>query len=151
VESRGPPMSDSSWIPESRPATSSSPRIPRPRGRAFHLAVGRTHATQKGLTFSARGAGRKQRDLNARLIIAGDGEMRRDWESYAKRLNLGGKVEFLGQVPWNEISPLVSKRRRFPLHEPARFPSASQVLEAMAHSLPILALDHQGVGTFVSV
>jgi len=102
---------------------------------------------RKGLPLALEALA-ETKDLNARLFIAGDGEMRGDWERYAKRLNLGGKVEFLGQVPWNEMSRLYQSADAF-LFTSLRDSFGSQVLEAMAHSLPILTLDHQGVGTFV--
>jgi len=88
------------------------------------------------------------KDVNARLLIAGEGEMRGTWESYAKHLNLGAKVEFLGQVPWNKMSRLYQSADAF-LFTSLRDSFGTQVLEAMGHSLPILTLDHQGVGTFV--
>jgi len=125
----------------------SSPRIPRPGGGPFTLLwVGRMQP-RKALPLALEALA-ETKDLNARLFIAGDGEMRGDWERYAKRLNLGGKVEFLGQVPWNEMSRLYQSADAF-LFTSLRDSFGSQVLEAMAHSLPILTLDHQGVGTFV--
>lgn len=87
-------------------------------------------------------------DLPVRLLIAGDGEMRKDWESYAKALNLAQRVEFLGQVPWGEMSNLYERADAF-LFTSLRDSFGTQVLEAMGHGLPILTLDHQGVGTFV--
>jgi glycosyltransferase involved in cell wall biosynthesis len=88
------------------------------------------------------------KELTAKVLIAGDGEMRAKWESYAKHLNLGDKVEFLGHVPWNEMSQLYQNADAF-IFTSLRDSFGSQVLEAMAHGLPILTLDHQGVGTFV--
>jgi glycosyltransferase involved in cell wall biosynthesis len=88
------------------------------------------------------------KDLAVKLLVAGDGKMRGEWESYAKHLNLGGRVEFLGQVPWNEISRIYQRADAF-LFTSLRDSFGTQVLEAMAHGLPILTLDHQGVGTFV--
>ena len=87
-------------------------------------------------------------DLNAKLLIAGDGEMRAQWEQYAQRLHLTNKVEFLGRVPWNEMPHLYGKADAF-LFTSLRDSFGSQVLEAMGHGLPVLTLDHQGVGTFV--
>ena len=125
----------------------SSPRLPRPRGGPFTLLwVGRMQP-RKALPLALEVLA-ETRDLNAKLLIAGEGEMRWAWESYAKRLNLGSKVEFLGQVPWNEMSRLYQNADAF-LFTSLRDSFGTQVLEAMGHSLPILTLDHQGVGTFV--
>lgn len=87
-------------------------------------------------------------DINARLLVAGDGEMRRSWEDCARRLHLESRVEFLGQVPWNEMPALYQRADAF-LFTSLRDSFGMQVLEAMGHGLPVLTLDHQGVGTFV--
>lgn len=86
--------------------------------------------------------------LNTRLLVAGDGEMRKDWETYSRHLNLGGKARFLGTVPWEQMPRAYQSADAF-LFTSLRDSFGSQVLEAMAHGLPILTLDHQGVGTFV--
>src|SRR5260370_1301499 len=83
-----------------------------------------------------------------RVLIAGDGEMRKVWEYYAKRLRLEHKVEFLGKVPWDEM-PGVYQRADALLFTSLRDSFGTQVREDMAQGLPILALDHQGAGTFV--
>jgi exopolysaccharide biosynthesis WecB/TagA/CpsF family protein len=87
-------------------------------------------------------------DVNVRLLVAGDGEMRKAWEYYAKRLRVDHKVEFLGKVPWDEM-PSVYQRADALLFTSLRDSFGMQVLEAMGQGLPILALDHQGAGTFV--
>lgn len=126
----------------------SRPRVPRPKGTPFTLLwVGRMQP-RKALPLALEAlAGAK--DLDAKLLIAGNGKMRSAWESYAKHLNLGGRVEFLGHVPWNEISRLYQSADAF-LFTSLRDSFGTQVLEAMAHGLPILTLDHQGVGTFLT-
>jgi len=90
----------------------------------------------------------QNQDLNAKLLIAGDGEMRTQWQQYARRLHSVNNVEFLGHVPWNEMARLYGSADAF-LFTSLRDSFGTQVLEAMGHGLPILTLDHQGVGTFV--
>jgi exopolysaccharide biosynthesis WecB/TagA/CpsF family protein len=125
----------------------SSPPVPMPRNRPFTLLwVGRMEP-RKALPLALEAFAQNQ-DLNARLVIAGDGEMRTQWEHHARRLNLTKKVEFLGQVPWNEMARLYGSADAF-LFTSLRDSFGTQVLEAMGHGLPILTLDHQGVGTFV--
>lgn len=87
-------------------------------------------------------------DVNARMLVAGDGEMRGPWEDCARRLNLESKLEFLGRVPWSQMPALYQKADAF-LFTSLRDSFGTQVLEAMAQGLPVLSLDHQGVGTFV--
>jgi glycosyltransferase involved in cell wall biosynthesis len=88
------------------------------------------------------------RDVRARLVIAGDGEMRQTWEECAKTLHLESKVEFLGAVPWTKM-PALYRSADALLFTSLRDSYGMQVLEAMGHGLPILTLHHQGVGTFV--
>jgi len=87
-------------------------------------------------------------DLSVRLLVAGDGEMRKPWEDLANYLRVGDKVEFLGRVPWNEMTGLYRQADTF-VFTSLQESFGTQVLEAMGHGLPILALDHHGVGTFV--
>lgn len=125
----------------------SRPRVQRRKGRPFRLLwVGRMQP-RKALPLALEALA-ETKELTAKVLIAGDGEMRAKWESYAKHLNLGDKVEFLGHVPWNEMSQLYQNADAF-IFTSLRDSFGSQVLEAMAHGLPILTLDHQGVGTFV--
>ena len=125
----------------------SSPPVPTPRDGPFTLLwVGRMEH-RKALPLALEALARNQ-DLNAKLLIVGDGEMRTQWEQYAARLHLGNKVAFLGHVPWNEIARLYKSADAF-LFTSLRDSFGTQVLEAMGHGLPILTLDHQGVGTFV--
>ena len=87
-------------------------------------------------------------DEPVRLLIVGDGEMRSAWENHAESLRIRHKVEFLGKVPWAELPTLYQRADAF-LFTSLRDSFGMQVLEAMAHGLPILTLDHQGAGTFV--
>ena len=87
-------------------------------------------------------------DLKVRLLIVGEGEMRQAWEAWARNLHLEGKVKFLGAVRWREM-PTLYRNADALLFTSLRDSFGMQVLEAMGHSLPILALDHQGVATFV--
>jgi exopolysaccharide biosynthesis WecB/TagA/CpsF family protein len=88
------------------------------------------------------------KDLRAKLLVAGDGEMRKLWEQYAERLDIGSRVEFLGRLPWQEMPRLYQSADTF-LFTSLQDSFGTQVLEAMGHGLPILTLNHQGVGTFV--
>jgi glycosyltransferase involved in cell wall biosynthesis len=88
------------------------------------------------------------RDINLQLLIVGDGQMREAWQDCVTTLHLENKVTFLGAVPWRQM-PCLYKRADAFLFTSLRDSFGMQVLEAMAHGLPILTLDHQGVGTFV--
>ena len=88
------------------------------------------------------------RDLRVRLIVAGEGEMRKPWERLANDLRIKDRVEFLGKVPWPEMSSLYETADAF-VFTSLRDAFGTQVLEAMAHGLPVLTLNHQGTAWFV--
>ncbi|HXH50642.1 MAG TPA: glycosyltransferase family 4 protein [Terriglobia bacterium] len=88
------------------------------------------------------------KDLPLRLLVAGKGAMRGEWETLSQRLGLCNRVEFLGQVGYDQMPALYRSADVF-IFTSLRDAFGSQVLEAMASGLPIIALDHQGVGAFV--
>ncbi len=87
-------------------------------------------------------------DLPVRLLVAGKGAKRGEWEALSRRLGLGNRVNFLGQVDYNQMPELYRSADVF-IFTSLRDAFGSQVLEAMASGLPIIALDHQGVRAFV--
>jgi glycosyltransferase involved in cell wall biosynthesis len=88
------------------------------------------------------------RDLPVSLLVAGQGSLRQEWERLANRLGLRERVRFLGQVPYVQMSQLYRSADAF-IFTSLRDAFGSQVLEAMAAGLPVITLDHQGVGAFV--
>jgi len=82
------------------------------------------------------------------LWVAGDGPLAREWREEAERLGLGERVRFLGRLPWSEMKEIFEKAHAF-LFTSLRDSFGSVVLEAMAYGLPVVTLDHQGVGTFL--
>ena len=88
------------------------------------------------------------RELQVRLMVAGEGEMREQWQRQAKSLRIDDRVEFLGKVPWSRMSSLYEIADAF-VFTSLRDAFGTQVLEAMAHELPILTLNHQGMAWFV--
>jgi glycosyltransferase involved in cell wall biosynthesis len=88
------------------------------------------------------------RNTPIHLIVAGDGPLREKWEQLAIELGLRGSVTFLGRVPWQKMPEFFGRADAF-IFTSLRDAFGTQVLEAMAHSLPILTLNHQGVRDFV--
>jgi glycosyltransferase involved in cell wall biosynthesis len=76
------------------------------------------------------------------------GELREQYEQLARELEIESKVKFLGSVPWETMSRLFSESHAF-VFTSLRDRFGTVVLEAMAHALPIVTLNHQGVGCFV--
>ena len=82
------------------------------------------------------------------LLVAGDGPQREEWMQRVHALRLEERVRFLGVVPWGGMPELFRQADAF-IFTSLRDAFGSVVLEAMAHALPVITLDHQGVGTFV--
>jgi glycosyltransferase involved in cell wall biosynthesis len=83
-----------------------------------------------------------------RLMVAGDGPLRAEWQEQSRRLGLQARVEFLGLLPWETMPAIFQQVDTF-LFTSLQDSSGAVVFEAMAHALPVLTLDHQGVGVFV--
>lgn len=89
-----------------------------------------------------------QKDLEARLIVVGDGKERQNLEKLTKALNLGDFVTFVGKVPNQEVPQYMAAADIFVL------PSLSEgfpvtVLEAMASGLSIITTNIGGLPEIV--
>jgi glycosyltransferase involved in cell wall biosynthesis len=83
-----------------------------------------------------------------RLLVAGCGSDQRRMERLTQSLGLTSRVEFLGRVPHEDMPALFRRSDAF-LFTSLRDSFGSVVLEAMAHGLPIVTLNHQGMRAFV--
>lgn len=128
------------------PATLGQPRPQRKAGTETVLIwAGRLQA-HKGLPFGLEALAKVTSPV--RLLVAGEGLHRRDWEQLTGRLGLQQKVEFLGMLQPAEL------RRRFQeadgfLFTSLRDSTGSVIWQALAEGLPIITLDHHGVGALV--
>jgi glycosyltransferase involved in cell wall biosynthesis len=89
------------------------------------------------------------RDVPIRLKVAGSGPLRTTYERQVAALGLTDSVQFLGSVPRDQLLSEI-----FPNSDAFLFTSLQDsfgtvVIEAMAGGLPVIALDHQGVGTMI--
>jgi glycosyltransferase involved in cell wall biosynthesis len=85
--------------------------------------------------------------LDARLLVGGDGPMRSDWEDQANDLGLDDQVDFLGDVPDEDLAGLYRSADIFVLPANARAEAFGTVLlEAMAAGLPCITTE-LGTGT----
>lgn len=87
-------------------------------------------------------------DLPIRLVVVGDGPMRRDWVRYACEQGLQSRVDFRGFLDWQNVFPLYREADIF-LFTSLRDSFGGQLLEAMGQGLPIVTLNHQGAKAFV--
>ena len=110
------------------------------------LWAGRLEPT-KGLVVAIRALA----ECNYRqtcLLVAGSGSDRTRMEDLTRELGLTDRVEFLGQIPHEDMPALFQRCDAF-LFTSLRDSFGSVVLEAMAHGLPIVTLNHQGMRAFV--
>jgi glycosyltransferase involved in cell wall biosynthesis len=134
---------DTGLAPDYLPA---SPPQRCPTSQLTLLWAGRLEA-RKALPL-ALAALAQMADVPARLLVAGDGPLRADWEAKARQFGLHERVRFLGKIPWESMIDLFRRADIF-LFTSLQDSSGAAVFEAMAHGLPIVTLDHQGVGAFV--
>jgi len=87
-------------------------------------------------------------DPGIRLQVAGAGPKEAEWRELASSMGLENRVEFLGLLSWPELRRHFGEADGF-LFTSIRDSSGTVVLEAMAYALPIVVLNHQGVGTYV--
>lgn len=102
----------------------------------------------KALTLALEAFSQIDRTLPVRLRIAGEGPLRAEMETLACSLGVTDRVEFLGAVPWLDMARQYQEADIF-LFTSLRDSSGSVIAEAMAFHLPILTLNHQGVGAIV--
>jgi len=114
-----------------------------PEGEPLLLFVGRLRY-YKGLDVLLQAMPLVPR---ARLVVAGDGPMRANWQRLANHLALSERVVFLGDVPDEELPALYHAADLFVLPATARSEAFGTVLiEAMAAGLPLVTTD-VGTGT----
>ena len=83
-----------------------------------------------------------------KMTVAGDGPALAFWKSEARRLGVGERVSFLGNIPREELGRIYD--RASVLVFPAlRDSGGSAILDAMTRGIPILALDWAGPGEMV--
>ncbi len=90
----------------------------------------------------------KVHNVPVHLSVAGVGPLRRQLELAAQELGVSDRIEFLGSVSYHDMPALFQNCDAF-LFTSLRDSFGSVVLEAMAQGLPIVTLNHQGVGAFV--
>lgn len=83
-----------------------------------------------------------------KLTIVGDGPLARELPGWLKNLGLEHRVDWWGQVPWLEVKRAYMENDVL-LFTSLRDTSGAQFLEAMAHGMPVIALDHHGAHDWI--
>jgi len=134
--SAAPPVARSAGRPADQPITLVSVMRFMPRKRPLPLL--RMFEEVRRLT--------PQRDV--RLVIVGDGPLRRRAERYVRRHGLGQSVRITGRVPRSRVRDELAAASLYVAPAP-RESFGIAVLEARAAGLPVVANRRSGVGEFI--
>ncbi len=88
-------------------------------------------------------------DERVHLVVAGDGELRPEFERLAAERGLSDRVHFLGRVPHAELPDVLRAADLFLLTTEPPESFGIVLIEAMACGLPVLASDYPGVRAVV--
>ena len=83
------------------------------------------------------------------LVVAGDGELRPDFEARAAAAGVGERVHFLGRVPHAELPAVLRAADLFLLTTEPPESFGIVLIEAMACGLPVVATEYPGVRAVV--
>jgi glycosyltransferase involved in cell wall biosynthesis len=118
---------------------------PKASSKTLNLVhVGRAVRT-KGLRDAVRAIARVPEDMDVHLDVAGQGEELAICRAEARRLGVGNRITFHGQVSRTAVEALYEKADAF-LFPSFREPSGSVVFEALRHGLPVITTDRGGPG-----
>ncbi len=105
--------------------------------------------TRKALPLLLKALAALPAGLEFRLTVLGKGPLEASWKRLTVRLGLAGRVTFLGHLPLTEATARLNRTHLF-VFTSLRDTSGNVVLEALAHGVPVLCFDHQGVGDIVT-
>lgn len=86
---------------------------------------------------------------NARLVLLGDGPEKEALEKYAAKLGINGRVQFLGNVPFDRV-PFYLKAADLFCFASVTETQGLVTLEAMAAGLPVVVVDAPGTSDAVT-
>ena len=85
----------------------------------------------------------------AKLLVLGEGAYRKPLETLANRLGIAKSVQFLGWKSQSELAQLLSTARAMIVPSAWREPFGLVAIEAMLHSVPVIASDVGGLREIV--
>lgn len=103
---------------------------------------------RKGLLLTLQALASVKSTVFFTLTILGDGPLEPYIHGWLREFNLEDRVNYCGHVSWMEVKNEYLKNDVF-LFSSLRDTFGSQLLEAMAHGLPIITLDHHGARDFL--
>jgi glycosyltransferase involved in cell wall biosynthesis len=103
----------------------------------------------KGVSMLLDAVARIRNQFPVEVIIAGDGPLRGELEEHARALGIGELVQFKGALPLPDVASEMRRAHVFCLPS-VRESGGAVVLEAMAASLPVIAVNYGGPAEIVS-
>ena len=112
------------------------------------LFVGRI-ASEKSIDFLIKNhVSLVKKNKNCKLIIVGSGPDLDSLKELSKKLKMDNNIIFTGKVPWNEVSLYYSLANVFTTASHTETQGLT-VIEAMAASIPVVALDDEAFNTTI--
>lgn len=124
-----------------------TPTIRMSRDSVRLLWVGRLLA-RKGHQLAVEALNLVPASLPAELEIVGDGPVQTEFRAWLADTELVRPVRLRGRLSWTEVHRAYESADVF-VFTSLRDTDGMQLLEAMAHALPIITLDHQGAAELV--
>lgn len=117
----------------------------RKKSRKRKVIVSVSRLTPKnGIEFLIRAMKIVLKEIDAELVIAGEGEQRRYLENLAEELGIKDKIVFLGWVKYENVPEILSKADVF-VRPSITEGLGTAFLEAMACGVPVIATNVQGI------
>lgn len=105
------------------------------------LYVGSLKQVKDPMTFVCACRGVIESGMDARFIIAGDGKLKKEIETYIYSNGLSERFMLLGEVPYGEIP---YREASVFVNSSLRESSCNSLLEALSFGIPVVATDNQG-------
>jgi glycosyltransferase involved in cell wall biosynthesis len=121
---------------------------PSPHGHPVRFMFSGRLVGWKGVDLLLAAWAKLPRDLQAELVIVGDGPARSALEEQHRKLQLGDRVRFLGWLPQTRVVRELHQSDVL-VHPSLRECGGSSVLEAMACRLPVIAVEWGGPADYV--
>lgn len=92
---------------------------------------------------------------NLRLVLAGDGPLRKEMEQLCGQLDISSSVQFVGRIPFHEGSRLMQKADIFLHHSVTAKDGDCEgiptvIMEAMASGLTVISSRHAGIPEIIN-
>lgn len=126
---------------------SAAPSVRPPREPVKLLWVGRLLA-RKGQQLIVEALDLVPASVAVELEIVGDGPCEQEFRKWLAQADHRHPVRLRGRLPWSEVHGIYESADVF-VFASLRDTVGIQLLEAMAHALPIITLDHQGATELV--